>query len=54
MKRIWIYRETDEKIESLAEECGLTKCEVVLIAVTRMVEKRKVPKNQGAGPNTQG
>ena len=39
--RIYVFKDTDKKIEELAEATGFTKAEIVMLAVHKMYDRRK-------------
>ena len=39
--RIYIFKDTDEKIEEIAEVTRFTKAEIVMLAINRLYDRRK-------------
>jgi len=39
--RIYVFKDTDKKIEEMAKATKLTKSEIVMLAVNRMYDRRK-------------
>ncbi len=39
--RIYVFKDTDKKIEEMAEVTKFTKAEIVMLAINRMYDRRK-------------
>ena len=40
--RIYVFKDTDEKIEEMAHATKFTKAEIVMLAINRMYDRRRI------------